>query len=229
VYVVLNRRKVKKTHFALSALFGLLAFAPVALPVGISFSFSGGGISSSGTFTVSPTSTPGFDEITSISGTFSDTNDGISGAITGLYQPVSYAAPQPPSYTAPPPAFTSSGFSYDDTFYPAGNSPHNCADYPFFGGEFDIYGVAFDVAGGYVGDLWSDGKIPGLGLVYAAGDGNATTLLDDPNPTGANTALPVGVPVALVTSPEPGSLFLLGIGLLAMVAILARKSTALAL
>jgi hypothetical protein len=216
---------MKNEHFVLAASIMVLAFAPVALADGFNFSFSGGGISSSGTFTVSPTSTPGVDEITGISGTFMDTNDGISGAITGLYQPVSYSAPQPPSYTAPPPAFASNGFSYDDTFYPAGNSPHNCADYPFFGGEFDVYGVTFDVAGGYVGDLWSDGNIPGMGQVYAAGDGNATTILDDPNPTGANPALPVGVPVALVTSatPEPGSVFLFGIGLLGMGAILARR------
>lgn len=215
----------KKEHIVFAALSAVLVFAPVALADEFNFSFSGGGISSSGTFTVSTTSTPGVDEITGISGTFTDTNDGISGAITGLYQPVSYAAPQPPSYTAPPPAHANDGFSYDDTFYPAGNSPHNCADYPFFGGKFDVYGVTFDVAGGYVGDLWSDGNIPGAGLIYAAGDGNATTILDDPNPTGANPALPVGVPVALVTSaiPEPGSVFLFGIGLLGVVAILARR------
>ena len=217
---------MKKEHLVLAALTAVLAFAPVASAEAFNFSFSGGGISSSGTFTVSPTSTPGVDEITGISGTFTDTNDGISGAITGLYQPVSYSSPQPPAYTAPPPAFASTGFSYDDTFYPGGNSPHNCADYPFFGGQFDVYGVVFDVAGGYVGDLWSDGNIPHVGQVYAAGDGNTTTILDDPNPTGANQTEPVGVPVMLVTSavPEPGSLFLFGIGLLlGMAAIVARK------
>lgn len=215
---------MKKGRFVLSTFVAVLAFAPLALADAVSFSFHGGGISSSGTFTISATSTPGFDEITGISGTFTDSNDGISGKITGLYQPVSYTAPQPPSYTTPPPAFTTDGFSYDDTFYPGGNSPNNCADYPFFGGQFDVYGVAFDVAGGYVGVLWSDGNMPGRGLTYAAGDGNATTILDNPNQGGANPALPVGVPVSLVTSPEPDSLPLLGIGLLGAVAILARKN-----
>ncbi len=212
---------MKKEYFVLFALAALFASAPIALADGFNFSFTGGGISSSGTFTISPASTPGVDEITGISGTFADTNDGISGAITGLYQPISYTAP--PTGT---PAFTASGFSYDDTFYPGGDSPHNCADYPFFGGKFDVYGVAFNITGGNVGVLWSDGNMPGLGLVYAAGDGNATTILDNPNAGGVNPALPTGVPVSLVTSatPEPGSLFLLGIGLLGTVAIFARKS-----
>jgi hypothetical protein len=197
-----------------------LTSGPIACADEFTFSFSGGGISSSGTFTVSQTSTPGFEEITGISGTFTDTNDGISGAITGLYQPVSYTAPPAGS-----PAFTTSGFSYDDTFYPAGNSPHNCADYPFFGGKFDVYGVAFDVTGGYIGVLWSDGNMPVRGLTYAAGDGNTTTILDNPNAGGADPTRPVGVPVSLYTAavPEPGSLRLLAVALLGAGAMFARK------
>lgn len=163
---------------------------------------------------MSETSAPGFYDITGISGTFTDNSVGISGAITGLYQPVSYTAP--PAGT---PVFTTSGISYDDTFYPAGNSPHNCADYPFFGGLFDVYGVAFDIAGGFVGALWSDGNIPGVGQVYAAGDSNATTLLDLPNPTGSDQSAPVGVPGQLTVSPEPGSLMLFGIGLAGVFAL----------
>jgi hypothetical protein len=211
---------MKKEHLAVCALAAFVAFAPASMADQVSFSFNGGGISSSGSFTVAPTSTPGYEAITGITGTFADTNDGVSGAITGLYQPVSYTAPPSGS-----PAFTTSGFSYDDTFYPAGDSPHNCSDYPFYGGLFDVYGVAFDVTGGYVAVLWSDGNIPGLGLTYAAGDGNATTILDNPNASGADPNLPVGVPVSLTATatPEPGAISLLAVGLLGMVAILARK------
>lgn len=214
---------MKNGFVAVFALGAALAIAPAARADQFAFSFSGGGISSSGMFTVAQTSTSGVDEITGISGTFTDTTVGISGAITGLYQPVSYTAP--PVGT---PAFTAAGFSYDDTFYPGGDSPNNCVDYPFFGGDFDVYGVTFNVTGGYVGALWSDGNMPGAGLVYAAGDSNATTFLDYPNPGGADQSLPTGQPVSFATSavPEPGTFVLLGVGLFGMIAGRARKSKA---
>lgn len=214
----LQTTKMKTTHFAVSALFVLTAFAPFTLADQVAFSFHGGTISISGALTVSGTATPGYDAITGITGTFTDTSEGISGAITGLYQPISYTAPPGGS-----PASTPAGISYDDTFYPAANSPNNCADYPFYGGYFDVYGVAFNVTGGFVGELWSDGNIPGVGLTYAAGDSNATTLLNLPNPTGADETMPVGVPGALNVAPEPGSLWMLGIGLLSLGVGLARR------
>lgn len=227
---------MKKDYFALLALVALIAIAPTARADQFSFSFNGAGISSSGILTVSPSSTPGVDEITGISGNFSDTNVGVSGAISGLYQPVSYVSD---TLATPGIAFTSGGLSYDDLFYPAGDSPAICYElvngvptltYPFSGGQFDIFGVAFDIAGpgGYVAELWSNGDVGHGPIVYAAGLADATSLVDNPNSVPGPGVPPPGRYGSLTTSavPEPGSLFLLGIGLLALVCGLARHGLA---
>jgi hypothetical protein len=206
------------------SVFAVLAIASLASAgtLTFSFSFSGGGITSSGILTVvsapdgtSGVSTPGTYEITGIRGTFADANDHISGRINGLYTPISYITPLTGTV-----ALTGAGLSYDDLFFPAGNSPADCPGYPFSGGDFDILGVAFNVAGGYVAELFSDGNYPGFsGPVYAAGDASSTTILDLPNPNGT-LPVPVGVvgTFTATATPEPGALLLLasGLGLLAI-------------
>jgi hypothetical protein len=220
---------MKTNSYLLLGLAAALAITPAAVADQFNFSFNGGGVSTSGTLWASPSSTPGTDQITNITGTFSDTNVGVSGAITGLHQPVSYV-----SDTSVGVAFTSGGLSYDDLFYPAGDSPAVCFDpvtheltYPFSGGQFDIFGVAFDIAGpgGYVAELWSNGNIPGAGLIYAAGLANATGLVDNPN-AGPDSGTPPGVfgSFSATATPEPGSSLLLGIGLVGMIALWTRKS-----
>ena len=211
---------------AVSAMVIALAIAPLASAETFTFSFNGGGITSSGTLTavLAPDDTtgvvtPGTYEVTGITGTFSDTNVGISGTITGLYAPISYVTVLAAT-SSNPVGFTSGGLSYDDLFFPLGNSPADCPGYPFSGGDFDILGVAFDVSGGYVGEFFSDGTIPGLsGPVYAAADANATGLLDNPN-AGGDGGL-VGVLGSFTATPEPGTLPLLGGGLAA--AVVMRK------
>lgn len=208
-----------------------LAIAPLASADTFNFSFNGGGITSSGVITAvlapddtSGVSTPGTYEVTDISGTFTDTNDGISGSI-GLYTPLSYVTPATATMSNPV-GFTSGGLSYDDLFFPAGNSPADCPGYPFSGGDLDILGIAFDVSGGYVGEFFSNGVLPETDTpAYAAADANSTTLLDNPNAGGDNG--PVGVlgSFAAVATPEPGTLLLLGGGLLAAAAIRRRART----
>lgn len=116
--------------------------------------------------------------ITGISGTFSDANLGIvNAAITGLIdlnqvdpEPSNLLAPNsfsllPVANGVPSPEGLSLGYHYDNLFYPAG-SPQAATDYPFHGGVFDIYGVAFTIEGGMSVNFWSNGVQPVVGLNY---------------------------------------------------------------
>jgi len=203
-----------------------VAITPLASAATFSFSFDGGGITSSGFITavlapddISGVPTSNSYEVTDITGMFTDTNDGISGNITGLYMPISYVTPATET-AGNPVAFTSGGLSYDDLFFPLGNSPNDCPGYPFSGGDLDILGIAFNVEGGYVGEFFSNGVLPGTSTpAYAAADANATMLLDNPNAGGDNG--PVGVlgSFASTETPEPDTILLLGSGLVLAEAI----------
>jgi hypothetical protein len=209
---------------ALLAVAGTLACSRTAVadPVSYTFAFSGGGISSYGVFNLTPTGTAGTDQITGISGYFSDINAGFAGAITAL-EPASLPSTPPPFV---PPGFTAT-FSYDNLFYTDGNSPLVCPPdtpggppgYPFGGGYLDIYGVAFDV-GGYTVDLWSNGVVPGEGLTYEVSDAIGPQLLE---PDNEGQAVPVSFSTA--ATPEPGSLLLLAAGLPGLAALVRRKMT----
>ncbi|HZZ44616.1 MAG TPA: hypothetical protein VFE58_16900 [Tepidisphaeraceae bacterium] len=204
---------------------GILGMAVSAQADVANFLFNGPGVSGQGTITYTVGS-GGADQITDISGVFSDTNPGMNGkpaivnaSITGLYGinpvnplPAEVFAPDFSQYSivngVPPegggPA--SPALSYDNTYYPAG-SPVVCGDYPGSGGVFDVYGVMFTISTGQVVGLWSNGQIPG-----------APT---DPAPYGVavadatNTYDYVGG-VTLVPEPVVGMMGMVGVGLVMM-------------
>jgi hypothetical protein len=134
--------------------------------------------------------TQGF-EVTSISGTFTDTNNGlniVNASIGGL---VAITRDTPESKnTLAPNDFSrfavasgldpiSNGFlTYDNLFYPGG-SPQTGSDYPASGGVLDIYGLMFTIGGGRVVNFWSAGTFnPAVPATYGVAVATASNALD---------------------------------------------------
>ena len=144
------------------------------------FTISGGGISASGTISLATTATPGVDEIVGITGTFSSTNGGFSGAITGM-SPGSFDSNNP----------TVGLFRWDNLFYPTGSAPGVNGNPA--GGTLDDYGMAFMVAGGYTVNLFEKGVVTGF-------------LLDDGVSAVADYRVPVTFTVTATTALMPATL-----------------------
>lgn len=165
-------------------------------------------------------------EITSVSGWFTDTHNGlniVNAPILGL-EPLNYASPTSGNLAAPadfskfylpssaglPPGHPPS-ITYDNLFWPAG-SPVTATGYPFSGGFFDIYGMMFQLGNGDVAGLWSIGTHSGSGAgpIYGVGVANANGALDYQRS-------------GLTPSPEPGTFVMLGSGVIGLAGMVRRK------
>ncbi len=215
-------------HFRLvlvtAALVAAAAMAGEAHASVVPASFGGPGVSGSLTLTYGTATDvkyPNAYEVTGISGTFSDSNNGLDivNAPVSSLVPITRDTPEPTNLLAPndfsrfavasglPPE--SNGFlTYDNLFYPGG-SPQTASDYPGQGGFLDIYGLLFNIGGGKVVDFWSNGADPNGVVDYAVAVATPSVALD---------YVAGGVSV-----PEPGSLLLLGSGLLGIFGMLARR------
>ena len=195
------------------------------------FTFSGPGVAGSLVLTFGAAvdaKYPDAYELTRISGTFTDTNNGLNivDASVGALVPVNYATPEPDNLLAPHdfsrfavasglPAQSNGYVTYDNLFWPAG-SPQTGSDYPPHGGFLDVYGLLFDIGGGRVVNFWSNG-VTGPGIdIYGISVSTANTALDYVG--GGVTAGP-GTQVL----PEPESVWLLGVGGAGLVGVLARR------
>jgi len=124
---------MKRYIVALLALAATLAITPAAMADILTFGFtiSGSGVTASGTITVATTGTVGVDDITGITGTYSDAGIPTTN-ITGMYPDPTYAPIEDSNHL----------FLFDNLFYSSGNS----------GLGLDNDGMVFNLANGdYVG------------------------------------------------------------------------------
>jgi hypothetical protein len=186
---------MKKAHWAMAALAGV-ALVGQAHSATMPIKFSGPGVSGSlaitfGAATDAKYPTTAF-EITNVTGTFTDTNNGLDivDASVSLFPILSPpSAPESTNLLAPHdfskfavasglPVMSNGFVTYDNLFWP-GNAPATASDFLGAGTFLDIYGLAFTIGGGTVVDLFSNGIGFGPpGAVFGVAVVTSETTLD---------------------------------------------------
>jgi hypothetical protein len=187
---------MKKTYWAGVAALAGIALAAQAHAATMPITFSGPGVSGSLEITFGPGTDAKYSnafEITGVSGTFSDTNNGLDivDASVSLFPILSPpSAPESTNHLAPHdfskfavasglPVMSNGFVTYDNLFWP-GNAPPTASDFSGHGTFLDIYGLAFTIDGGStVVDLFSNGLGFGPpGAVFGLAVVTSQTTLD---------------------------------------------------
>jgi hypothetical protein len=227
---------MKKYAVSLLALAATLAITPVASADSFNFNFSGavntsfganpGTISFSSVVFTGALASDGGVDITSVSGTYTDTSNGLTGTLSLYPGNGTNESPLTDEYDTE---------SYDNVFYPSNNAPADTGAGPkqYVGGYFDDQGLLMTVNDGgtlYEVEIYGDATSPDY-FVQESIEGCNPATANTPqngdacflNETTGTQQLYEPSPGNLSSTPEPSSLLLLGSGLLGLAFIVYRK------
>jgi hypothetical protein len=227
--------RMKKLAVVFLTLAGALAVAPVASADSFTFNFSGavnttfgsnpGTISFSSVFITGVAATDGGFNITSVSGTYTDTSDGLTGNLSLYGGNGTNESPLTDTFDTE---------SYDNVFYPNNNAPSDpSGPKGYVGGYFDDQGLLMTLTDGsslYEVEFYGDATATDYFVQESIQGCNPATANTQQNQdacflnesTGTSQLYEPG-PGQLSSTPEPSSLLLLGTGLLGLAFIAYRK------